>query len=858
MTETVSPVFFAAEDRRRGARLRLVAVAGAAALAVPIGLVSLAAPASAAAGGTTRYVNSMVGHDTENDCTDQAHPCRTLAHAVDVSAAGDTIQLEASGDTPYQGGVTINKDLAIEGAGQSSTMIDGGGITIDGADVTITGVDISGTSEEELGDGIGVFSGDGAGSLHLQQSTVEDYDTGVHVGAGSTATLTDDTLTGNGTSAGDDEGDDGVGLYVSGGSATVTGTSFTGNAAGITVDEGVEAELRPSVGDSTDDLTMTDSQITGSPEHGLELDGVSAKLTRTDVTGNNTAGDEGGIGVFDGELTLTGSHVDGNGTGGLLIQGGSVAASGSTFDDNHVVGEAGGSPFDGVGIGAGGDLTLQSSSASGNDAAGVLVEEGTASIAGSTLDDNGSAASFFGAGLFLVGGSASVTQSTLSDDGSGALIGGGLIAFGGTASVAGSTLSGNDGGIGVMSSGGLRPAARSAGTRTTLFGVPVPSGSLRAPAPGWTPKSPGLHRSLSPNAAELGPAVSVTDSTVSANTYGGTDTEGSGSTLSLVRSTVTRNGGGTLPSGESTEAFGVAAGSGSTTKIAGSVVAGNNHTADIGADCSNGTVADETTGTIVDGGYDVIGTQDHCGFTDGVNHDQVIGTADPGLKPLGFYPEGSPTRTQPPVGAESPVVDQIPVDAAALFTDPVTGGSINLCKNGSTDQRGVTRPQAGNCDVGAAELKEAVANLDVTVTGDANLNRSGDQSSRTGNGLVSYTVKVTNNGPDAAQNVTVSDVLPSTATGPRGRSVLAEFISDNGNCSGEPAPYTASRGQTVTCSLGTIAPNSSKSVTFTFALFSRSRARSPYPFTFTDTASARSSTKGTLGRGSATLTYRMR
>jgi uncharacterized repeat protein (TIGR01451 family) len=151
-----------------------------------------------------------------------------------------------------------------------------------------------------------------------------------------------------------------------------------------------------------------------------------------------------------------------------------------------------------------------------------------------------------------------------------------------------------------------------------------------------------------------------------------------------------------------------------------------------------------------------------------------------------------------------------------------------------------------------------LANGEVSVTGDANLNRSGNQSSRTGNGLVSYTVKVTNNGPDAAENVTVSDVLPSTATGPRGRSVLAEFISDTGNCSGEPRPYTASHGQTVTCSLGTIAPKSSKSVTFTFALFSRSRARSPYPFTFTDSASAHSSTKGTLGKGSATLTYYMR
>jgi hypothetical protein len=146
----------------------------------------------------------------------------------------------------------------------------------------------------------------------------------------------------------------------------------------------------------------------------------------------------------------------------------------------------------------------------------------------------------------------------------------------------------------------------------------------------------------------------------------------------------------------------------------------------------------------------------------------------------------------------------------------------------------------------------------VTVTGDANLNRGGNQSSRTGNGLVSYTVKVTNNGPDAAQDVVLSDLLPTTARGPRGRSVLAEFISDTGNCTGEPRPYTASHGQPVTCYLGTIKAGDSASVTFTFALFSRSRARSPYPFTFTDYAAAGSATNGNTGGDSATLTYYMR
>jgi uncharacterized repeat protein (TIGR01451 family) len=163
---------------------------------------------------------------------------------------------------------------------------------------------------------------------------------------------------------------------------------------------------------------------------------------------------------------------------------------------------------------------------------------------------------------------------------------------------------------------------------------------------------------------------------------------------------------------------------------------------------------------------------------------------------------------------------------------------------------------------GAATLTvNPVANLKVTVKGDANLSQGGNQPARRGNGLVSYTVTVRNSGPDAAKNVTVSDVLPSTATGPRGRAVLAEFVSDDGHCSGEPRPYTASHGQKVSCDLGAIANGKQKSVTFELALFSRSRARSPYAFGFTDTASASSGTfdpDTSNNAGKATLTYRMR
>jgi hypothetical protein len=130
--------------------------------------------------------------------------------------------------------------------------------------------------------------------------------------------------------------------------------------------------------------------------------------------------------------------------------------------------------------------------------------------------------------------------------------------------------------------------------------------------------------------------------------------------------------------------------------------------------------------------------------------------------------------------------------------------------------------------------------------------------------LITYTVTVTNNGPDGAVDVALENILPSTRSGPRGRSVLAEFVSasaSQGHCSGLPGPYEPTSGQTVTCDLGGMQAAGNATVTFDLALFSRSRARSPYAFHFTDSASV-SSASGDPNpdndRASATATYYMR
>lgn len=62
----------------------------------------------------------VANNGTDNGICSQAAPCGTLGHAVTFAAAGDTIKV---GKGTFGGGVTIDKDLTIDGAGALSTRI---------------------------------------------------------------------------------------------------------------------------------------------------------------------------------------------------------------------------------------------------------------------------------------------------------------------------------------------------------------------------------------------------------------------------------------------------------------------------------------------------------------------------------------------------------------------------------------------------------------------------------------------------------------------------------------------------------------------------------------------------------------
>jgi uncharacterized repeat protein (TIGR01451 family) len=114
-------------------------------------------------------------------------------------------------------------------------------------------------------------------------------------------------------------------------------------------------------------------------------------------------------------------------------------------------------------------------------------------------------------------------------------------------------------------------------------------------------------------------------------------------------------------------------------------------------------------------------------------------TADPQLGPLALDPQstiGTPTMALP---AGSPAIDT--ADDSRFL---------------SRDQRGVARPQGPHSDIGAFEFKPLSADLTLTSQTSATQIVAGDS--------FTYTVQLTNHGPDDAANVALNDVAPAGVT----------------------------------------------------------------------------------------------
>ena len=161
--------------------------------------------------------------------------------------------------------------------------------------------------------------------------------------------------------------------------------------------------------------------------------------------------------------------------------------------------------------------------------------------------------------------------------------------------------------------------------------------------------------------------LAITNTTVSGNTGSGLFNF-AGATLTVAHSTVVSNTSSTSAGGVHNEAGGVA--TLMNTVVALNVASGR-------PDCF---------GALTSGGYNLIGNNQGCTVTAGTG--DLVGTSgaprDPRLGLLQF--NGGPTPTHALL-ADSPALN---------------AGVLSGCP--ATDQRGVTRPRGGRCDIGAFEV----------------------------------------------------------------------------------------------------------------------------------------------------------
>ena len=239
--------------------------------------------------------------------------------------------------------------------------------------------------------------------------------------------------------------------------------------------------------------------------------------------------------------------------------------------------------------------------------------------------------------------------------------------------------------------------------------------------------------------------LTITGSTISnnfaANNGGGIDA--GGTTLSLTNSTVSNNfqtgsptatfgGGGLSNAGASTTLTHATIASNSAKVSGGGIQLATGSVSSNNSIVSGNTAASPTSANcdtaITSNGFNLEqgGT---CGFTQSsdVNGDPKLGS---------LTDNGGPTNTQFPAAGSA----------------AINAGDSGTCP--ATDQRGVSRPQQGGCDIGAIEAEP----------GDVSVSISDAPDPIQVNDTLSYTITVKNVGTTTAHAVKVTDALPSSVS----------------------------------------------------------------------------------------------
>jgi len=410
---------------------------------------------------STRYV-SPSGADSGN-CLNSATPCKTFTHAISQAVAGDTI---SAGVGTYTENVMVDRNLTLQGASASSTILDGGAagrvlIVLGGISVVVSEMTIQN----------GKVTGDvGAGILNH-----------------GTLTLTRVTVSKNHASGGTAAANNGAGIYNAGTltltSSFVSRNQAAGNGGGIyngpsavatlkdsTVSQNIASGLESNGGGISNAATLTlkNVMVTGNeaPFSAGILNGGTATLSNVTFTHNNASLLGGGFTNLFATATLTDVTFIGNSAelgGGMWNREATATLTDVTFSGNAASTSGGG-----WGGGLANDIdahaTLARVTFSGNAASisggGIYNDGATATLTDVTFTGNSASS---GGGIYNHGGAiATLTNVTLAANS--AANGGGIFNNQASATLTNVTLSGNS----ALNGGGIENSSGASATLTNV------------------------------------------------------------------------------------------------------------------------------------------------------------------------------------------------------------------------------------------------------------------------------------------------------------------------------------------------------------------------------------------------------
>jgi hypothetical protein len=368
-------------------RLLRVALVGSviAGGALAVSLVSASRPA-----GATTTVELYVAKTGAGSLCTEASPCRRIhrALAVALTDAGDNVVINVAAGTYHETDsidASSLQSLAIDGAGASCTVVDGGRngtvMAFSAGLVSLSGVTL------EHGLATGQENGGGlsnAASLTVS-NTVFSADRSQHDGGAvfnkGSLTLNDATFSGDSASSAGGGIENTGQVHAEAVSFTRTtagpnggGAIWNGAAASARFDDSTISGVSPFVGGAIlnkGNLQLSDSTVSGSTAKGggaISNDGTLDISTST--LEHNTAATGGAV-ASSGTLTIEDSTLDND----LAQDGGAIASVGSlTISDSTFSGDV-------VELGAGGAM-------GGSAQGGAIDNGGTASIVASTVSDN--------------------------------------------------------------------------------------------------------------------------------------------------------------------------------------------------------------------------------------------------------------------------------------------------------------------------------------------------------------------------------------------------------------------------------------------------------------------------------------